>query len=276
MFPPELTKEYPKAIKFLTNAIHKNKLANSYLFIGKDLKDTLLLGVNLAKVLNCERNEKIFSTPCNICINCKWLEKQQHPQALITIIPDSKSKKEQIKIEDIRELLNGLQIVSQYFRVVFFQNSNLQTLPPECCNLLLKTVEETPERTVFIFANTTKNDILPTILSRSQILYLSKNNTDLPWEAFTSSESLINCSSNEMSESLEKAKKAQDFIEENEINMKDYLINLAGTNYKKLKCLNPKEYCHLYEKLSSAFLRHKSFMQNKIVLEDLFLSLRKT
>lgn len=276
MFTTNLTKSYPEAITFLTNSILKNKLANSYIFIGKDTEDILAIVINLAKILNCEKNKG--GIPCENCINCKWLERKEHPQALLIITPDIKSKKEQIKIDVIRELLNNLKLTSEYYKVVFFDNADLNSLSRECCNLLLKTVEETPEKIIFIFASPTKNDILPTIASRSQTIYLNKKE-NLSKDLINIKnknildEILTNCYSDKMQQSIEKAKKTFEYLEKQGVNVKDYLTSMASTNYELHKHSNQRKYCYLYEKLSNAYLKHKSFMQNKIVLEDLFLEL---
>ena len=285
MFNSDLAKNYPVAVKFLTNAITKNRLANSYVFVGNDINDIQKLVVNLAKILNCEKN--IYSMPCESCISCRWLERNEHPQALINITFEEKTKKaaegeprqrrEQIKIESIRELLSNLTISSSYFRIVFFKNSDLYSLPPECGNLLLKTVEESPERTIFIFANSTKNDILPTILSRSQVIYLSKR--------FNSVNDFLNNKSSEietidletigldLSGRFQSAKKINECLNQNEVNLKDFLSTTALNSYKKLRDKSPKKFYIFYDNLLSAFQKAKAFMQQKIVLEDLFLNL---
>ena len=277
MFSNDLTKSYPETIKFLTNAILKGQVANSYLYIGKDTKDIFSIVVNLAKILNCSQRKNPNSPPCEKCINCKWLEKNQHPQALLIINPDKSSKKEQIKIDTIRDLLNTLSTTSDYFRVIFFENSNLNSLPTESCNLLLKIVEETPEKTIFIFANSTKNDILPTIVSRSQTIYVNKKH-DAPFEIInnkidTTNKDIFNCFSKDTQNALEKTKQTLVYLENHEIELKDHLISLASINYNTVKHLNLKQYCYLYKHLSIAYSKHKSFMQPKIVIEDLFLNL---
>ena len=275
MFPTDLQTNYPKAIKFLTNAILKDKLANSYVFIGKDSNDILKITKTLAKILNC--NSKGLP-PCEQCTNCKWIERNEHPQAFITVSPDPESKKEQIKIDNIRELLNTLNTTSDYFRVIYFQSSSLQSLPPDSCNLLLKTVEETPERTIFIFANQSRNDILGTILSRSQTIYLSKKSNsilDLIKTNTTnlSDDNLTECFPKNLSDSLEKAKNTVETLDKNGTSIKDYLINLAVKNYDPLKYENQRQYCFLHKNITHAYLKAKSFMQPKIVIEDLFLNL---
>ena len=278
MFKEHLTKKYPEVTGFLTNVITKNKLANSYIFIGKDIDDIVLISIDLAKILNCEKNKSIFSYPCGKCLNCKWLEKGEHPQAILFINPDSKSKKEQIKIEAIRELLNTLKITSDYFKVILFKNSDLYSLPPESGNLLLKTVEEAQERIIFIFANTTRNDILPTILSRSQIIYLNKKHNSIAelinnQNIHVSNNELTDCLPNSFQSAVEKTKMVLEYLNENEIDLKDYLHSLALTKYEQNKYSNQRQYCYLYEKFSTAYQQLKSFMQPKIVLQDLLLKL---
>lgn len=273
MFSKELTNSYPTVVQFLTNAITKNKLANSYVFIGKDITSIIDISTNIAKILNCTHNQNSLSTPCNNCINCKWLNKKEHPQALIIISPDATSKKEQIKIDAIRELLNTLNTTSDFYRVIFFQNASLNTFTPESCNLLLKTVEEPSEKTIFIFANSSKNDIISTILSRSQIIYLNKNLSSIA-ELVSNSiphDLVSDCFSKDLKTSLEKSKHAFRFLDENKINIKDYLLSIAGKNYDPLKISDNNKFSILYKNLSKAFHKHKAFMQTKIVIEDLFL-----
>ena len=266
MFAANLITQYPSVTQFLAASIAQNKLANSYIFIGNDINEITKLVINLAKTLNCEKNK--HSNPCNICTTCRWIETNQHPHALTIMTHDEKSKKEQIKIETIRELLEKLSTTSDFVRIIFFQKSNLNYLPAECCNLLLKTVEEAPEKTIFIFTNNTKHDILPTIQSRSQILYLSKKD-DFNYNEVTTTEYF----SDNIQSALEKAKNICDYLKESEINLKEYLGQEAYKCYAKYKDLNPKQFCKLYTSLNSAYLKHNSFMQSKIIIEDLFLGL---
>ncbi len=282
MFSKELTNSYPETVRFFTNAILKNKLANSYLFIGKDNNINLQIANSIAKILNCSENKDSISEPCGHCTNCTWIEKNEHPQAFIPVNPDTKSKKEQIKIDSIRELLNSLQMTSDSFKVIFFQSSNLNSLPAESCNLLLKTVEETPGRTLFIFANPSRQDILPTILSRSQTIYINKKYNSIKEVPNFETNIQIpenqpaDCFSKDKRTSLEKADKAKSLLTKNNITLNDYLQWLALVNYEESKYTYQKKYCLLYENLSTAYLRSKAFIQSKVILEDLFLNLTES
>ena len=143
--------------------------------------------------------------------------------------------------------------------------------------MLLKTVEETPPRTIFIFANSTRNDILKTILSRSQTLYLNKK-YDSVTEALqlNSLENLppdiLDLSSQNIQTSFDKAKKIIEFLDKEEISLKDFLIKMATVNYESKRYSETENYCLLYEKLYTAYKKYKAFIQPKIVIQDLFLS----
>ena len=128
MFSKELKTAYPEVTKFFINALNKEQLANSYLIISNQNEETVSFAKFIAKILNCKNNTDGFKEPCGHCLNCKWLDKNEHPQAFIVIEPDKESKKEQIKIDEIRELLQRLRISTDYYRVVFFKNANLNTL----------------------------------------------------------------------------------------------------------------------------------------------------
>ncbi len=270
MFPKSLTNDYPVPIEFVSNAIKTNKLANSYILISKNTDDTFLFIKELSKILNCLKSP--FTSPCKECLNCKWLDKNEHPQALIIIKADEDSKKGQIKIESIRELLNTIQNTSEFFRVIFFEASDLNTLPPESCNLLLKTIEESPAKTLFLFANKSKNNILPTILSRSQIIYLSKKDDSLLKSQIENSE-ITQCFSKDIKSALSKSKLTLEFINDHKIDLLEHFNNISLSNYEKYKISNQKDFLKLYETIISSNKKLKSFIQPRFVVEDFFLNL---
>ena len=141
--------------------------------------------------------------------------------------------------------------------------------------MLLKIVEEAPERTIFIFANTTRQGILPTILSRSQTIYITKKFDSIS-EAITNkvtqiTDDFTNYFSNNLQIALEKAKKLQEEIQKNKGDLKDYLTSLAITNYETQKHLQEKQFCLLYKNLTTAYSKHRCFMQPKIVIEDFYM-----
>ncbi|MBI3308016.1 MAG: hypothetical protein HYZ79_01415 [Candidatus Melainabacteria bacterium] len=266
MFPEKLKQNYPTAIKFLINAINKDKAAHSYIFIGNCMEEMRELSIEISKLFNCKEKSKA----CNKCLNCRWLNENNHPQAFITIKPDESSKKEQIKVEQIRELLTKLTNTSDFYRIIFFENANIKTLTPECCNILLKTVEESPSNTMFIFASSTKEDILPTISSRSQIIYLSKNINDLLTLSQTQIPDNLNIA--HANDLFKTPVEIIDYFEENKLDLKTYFKEIAYKNYISMKEKDTRHYCNLYNKLSEAYLKSNAFINSKNILEDICLS----
>lgn len=261
MFSSELKDKYPSATKFFELAINKEHVANSYAFIGNNSSEIERFVVYLASILNCEKNP--FSKPCGSCINCNWLSKNEHPQALITVEPDSKSKKGQIKIDDIRELLSNLRNQSRFFRVVYFKNASMVSLSAECCNLLLKIVEEAPTNTIFIFSCSSKEDILPTILSRSQTVYLNSR-YEFPANNTYSIKDLT---------SIFSYKEVLDKLDSEGEDFASFLKSLAFNSYKDLKFDNQKTLISTYENINKSYLKKKAFMQDKVIVQDLILGL---
>jgi len=80
--------------------------------------------------------------------------------------------KQEIAIEQIREIINGLKLKvpvgKKTQRVVFIEEAHFMSLPAQ--NALLKILEEPPAGVVFLLSATSAHDVLPTISSRTQVL----------------------------------------------------------------------------------------------------------
>ena len=72
-------------------------------------------------------------------------------------------------VDDIRELIEQVQIPPQVGRYKVFIIDEVHMLSQAAFNAFLKTLEEPPAHAIFILATTEKHKILPTILSRCQI-----------------------------------------------------------------------------------------------------------
>ncbi len=83
------------------------------------------------------------------------------------------------KVENMRELLNDvltLPISSPYKLYIL---DEVHMLTNESFNTFLKTLEEPPRHVIFVLATTELNKVLPTVLSRCQIVYLKKPSTNV-------------------------------------------------------------------------------------------------
>lgn len=79
-----------------------------------------------------------------------------------------------IKIDQIRNLQQKLSLkpYSSPFKVALVQEAEKLTLPAQ--HSFLKTLEEPPKRSIIILVTTNENLLLPTIISRCQIIKISK------------------------------------------------------------------------------------------------------
>ena len=130
-------------------------------------------------LLFCESAEK----PCGVCASCRRVETHTHVDTL-WIEPQSKSR--QIKAEDIRQLIHRMTQTSfegGWKAAVLLSADCLNTAS---ANVLLKTLEEPPPKTILLLVTDSPQALLPTILSRCQKIVLSAGpaaGSDAVWNA---------------------------------------------------------------------------------------------
>lgn len=78
-----------------------------------------------------------------------------------------------IGIDEVRQIRAFLKLKPYQYesRVVYIETAHLLTIPAQ--NALLKMLEEPTENTLFILVAPSKNLLLPTILSRCQLIHLA-------------------------------------------------------------------------------------------------------
>ncbi|NSL52867.1 DNA polymerase III subunit delta' [Calidifontibacillus erzurumensis] len=153
----------PNVVRMLTNSILKDRVAHAYLFEGGRGTGKKEISIQFAK--SCFCNNKTGAEPCHVCIECKRIDSGNHPDVLF-ISPDGLSlKKEQI-IELQREF--SKKSVEAKGKIYILEHADKMTT--QAANSLLKFLEEPSGRTVAILLTEQVQQILPTILSRCQIL----------------------------------------------------------------------------------------------------------
>lgn len=144
----------------LKNAILNNRVAHSYLFAGPRGVGKTTTARILAKVLNCTNSNG--GEPCNKCEMCLSFA---NSQSLDIIEIDGASNR---RIEEIRTLRESVKYAPTKGSYKVYIIDEVHMLTTESFNALLKTLEEPPEHTVFIFATTDVHKVPPTIISRCQ------------------------------------------------------------------------------------------------------------
>lgn len=150
--------------KTLTNAIIQNKLAGAYLFSGtRGIGKTTSARI-IAKIINCS-DKKLESNnvkACLACKNCISMEDGNHPDILEI---DAASR---TSVDDIRLIIESADYKPLLGEFKVFIIDEVHMLSKSAFNALLKTLEEPPAHTIFIFATTELHKIPITILSRCQ------------------------------------------------------------------------------------------------------------
>ncbi|HPT41333.1 MAG TPA: hypothetical protein PLG15_03005 [Candidatus Gastranaerophilaceae bacterium] len=186
MFSQELKEKYPFLIKYFEKGLKKPKreLAHSILFYGNDIEAQYALATDLARILNCK---ELKNKDCK-CINCNWIRDEKHP-AVLTVSkfdnkPSDDDSKTVISVKQAQMIKNSLLNTSEFHRVFIFCDAkmegekriplglNEQNFQEETANALLKTIEEPPSNTTFFFLTRDKNDLIETIISRSQSFFV--------------------------------------------------------------------------------------------------------
>jgi DNA polymerase-3 subunit delta' len=126
------------------------------------------LALNLAQALNCTQTN-IAGEPCQSCSACKRIKTMQYPDLNVV-------QAEQIggtlKVEQVRELQRSLSL-SPYearYRVAVLQR--FEEAHPSAANALLKTLEEPSPQVVIVLTAESAEGLLPTIVSRCEVLRL--------------------------------------------------------------------------------------------------------
>ncbi|MGD1807261.1 DNA polymerase III subunit gamma/tau [Dapis sp. BLCC M126] len=146
----------------LTNAIDTQRIAPAYLFTGPRGTGKTSSARIFAKSLNCLDNDHPTPTPCGTCDVCVGITKGS---TLDVIEIDAASN---TGVDNIRELIERAQFAPVQCRYKVYVIDEVHMLSVSAFNALLKTLEEPPDRVVFILATTDPQRVLATIISRCQ------------------------------------------------------------------------------------------------------------
>jgi DNA polymerase-3 subunit delta' len=160
------------AVEFLERALppaggpeEAGRVPHALLFTGPPQVGKRTLALAFAQALNCQGEDP----PCGECLSCRKIARGNH--ADVRVIGGQGAT---IKIEQVRALRRELALspVEGRWRVAVFLD--FETVTPEAANALLKTLEEPPERVVLVLTAADADMLLPTIVSRCQVLPLRR------------------------------------------------------------------------------------------------------
>ena len=144
----------------LSRAAAEDKVAAAYLLSGTRGVGKTTIARIFAKALNCEHAPG--PEPCNQCAQCRRITQGSHVD--VTEIDGASNN----SVEDARALRETIGYAPMEGRYKVFIIDEAHMLSRNAFNALLKTLEEPPERVVFIFATTEVHKFPITIVSRCQ------------------------------------------------------------------------------------------------------------
>jgi DNA polymerase-3 subunit delta' len=154
---------HAKPKKLLLEAVANNKMGHAYLFRGPDGVGKKRTALTFAAYINCKN--PLQHDACGRCAPCRKYFSGNHPD-LIIVEPDGAA----IKISQVRELKHHLAFPPLEARVRVVILEDINTMRREAANSLLKILEEPAPGNILILTADLTGKVLPTILSRCQII----------------------------------------------------------------------------------------------------------
>jgi DNA polymerase-3 subunit delta' len=161
-------------VEMLKKHVVNGTTRHAYLFAGPPGLGRRSLALRFAQALNCQTPIEA-GIPCGQCRDCKQIEAMQYPD-LSVVQADTESGT--LKVDQIRDTRRSLTLkpyIANYRVALFlrFQQAN-----DNAANALLKTLEEAPSYAVLILTADNPEQLLPTIVSRCEVLRLRPLNIE--------------------------------------------------------------------------------------------------
>jgi DNA polymerase-3 subunit delta' len=162
------------AVDMLKKHVVNGTTRHAYLFCGPPGLGRRTLALRFAQALNCTTPSDA-GIPCGTCRDCKGIQAMQH--ADLSVI-QAESEGGTLKVDQIRDMRKTMILkpyMSKYRVAIFlrFQEAN-----DNAANALLKTLEGAPSYAVLILTADNPEQLLPTIVSRCEILRLRSSSIE--------------------------------------------------------------------------------------------------
>ncbi len=152
--------EQRHVVDTLRNAIRSDAIGHAYLFCGTRGTGKTTMAKIFSRAVNCLNPRE--GDPCNECSVCRGI---LDGSILDVVEMDAASNNSVDNIRDIRDEVVYAPAVAKYKVYII---DEVHMLSSGAFNALLKTLEEPPDRVVFILATTEPQKLPATVLSRCQ------------------------------------------------------------------------------------------------------------
>ena len=163
-------------VRTLSNAMRTGRIAHAFLLTGiRGVGKTTTARI-IARALNCigpDGKGEPTPEPCGECEPCSAIAEGRHIDIL------EMDAATHTGIDDIREIVDSVRYAPTSARYKVYIIDEVHMLSEKAFNGLLKTLEEPPPQTLFIFATTEVRKVPITVLSRCQRFDLRRIEADV-------------------------------------------------------------------------------------------------
>jgi DNA polymerase-3 subunit delta' len=161
----------PHVVQLLENSLKKDRLSHAYLFEGEKGTKKFDTAVYFAQMLLCTSEE---NKPCLHCKNCRRVHSGVHPNVYIVEPVNNNIRKQQIQDLQMEFAKTSIEPGKKIYII-----KDIDTINVAAANSLLKFLEEPYPDIHGILTTNNINKLLPTIISRSQIVSFQSLNKNI-------------------------------------------------------------------------------------------------
>lgn len=156
------------AVDLLREHIARGQMRHAYLLTGPRGVGRRTLALRMAQALNCTQPPSSGEL-CGACRNCTQIERMQHPDLSVV---QAEQEGGVLKVDQVRELQRSLALHPYQARYRVALLLRFEEAHPSAMNALLKTLEEPSPQVVLLLTAESAERLLPTIVSRCEVLRL--------------------------------------------------------------------------------------------------------
>lgn len=155
------------AQRLLAREAISGQVSHAYLITGPERIGKTTLALEFARLLQCQGRAADDPEPCGVCDSCRKIAAGSHPDARLVIRP---ADKRILPVDLVREIIHAANLAPTVGPWRIFILPEIERMAAASANALLKTLEEPPERVVLLLTCSEPEALLPTVISRCQLV----------------------------------------------------------------------------------------------------------